>query len=162
MSTDETIETTDTPQLKTLTQYARSIHFTNDAATNNTPVRGNPTINVKVEVSTQNAPEGRHVVALELSVEANAGEDAVFTIEIDYVGVFEVTGVPEEKMPVVLQVECPRMLFPFARRLIADMSREGGFMPLLLDPIDFLGLFMQQRKAADEGGAKLENGADVH
>ena len=157
MATDEPQPT---PQLKTLTQFARSIHFTNDAAANNVQVRTAPTINVKVDVNQKTAEENRHVISLDVTVEANAGDDPVFTVEIEYAGVFEITGVPDDKLPVVLQVECPRLLFPFVRRQIADLTRDGGFMPLLLDPIDFLGLYIKRRKGEEtEAAAPKSNGS---
>lgn len=156
MSTDAASAT---PQLKTIAQFVKSFHFTNDAATNNTQVRTAPKIDIQVEISNKPAPDNRHLVSLELTVEANANDDAVFTVEVEYAGVFEISGVPEEKLPVVLQVECPRLIFPFVRRLIADATREGGFMPLLLDPIDFLGIYMKRRAAAaGEGAAPGPNG----
>lgn len=152
------------PLLKTLSQYAKSVHFTNDAAANNSAARGTPKISVKVNVKEQSAGENRHAITLDMEVEANTEDDAVFTVEMEYVGVFELSGVAEDKIGLVLQVECPRLLFPFVRRMIADVTREGGFPPLLLDPIDFLGLYMKQRKAAAEDAPaatpKLENGAD--
>lgn len=148
------------PLLKTLSQYAKSIHFTNDAAANNTAARGAPKISVKVNVQDQELSDDRHAVTLDMTVEANADDDAVFTVEIEYVGVFEITGLERDKMPIILKVECPRLLFPFARRMIADTTREGGFPPLLLDPIDFLGLYMKQRQAGAAEKPKVENGAD--
>lgn len=147
------------PLMKTLSQYARSIHFTNDAAANNTQARGTPKISVKVNVHDKDIGSNRYSVTLDMTIEANAEEDPVFTVEIEYVGVFEITGIEADKLPVILKVECPRLLFPFARRVIADSTREGGFPPLLLDPIDFLGLFMKQRQAAAGEQQKLENGA---
>ncbi len=152
------------PMLKTLSQFARSIHFTNDAAANNTSTRGAPKIGVKVNVVDEDIGSNRHVVTLDMAVEANTDDDAVFTVEIEFVGVFEITNVAADKLQTVLKVECPRLLFPFARRIIADATREGGFPPLILDPIDFYSLFVQQRRAASEEPPaekpKLENGAD--
>ena len=137
------------PVLRTVAQFARSVHFTNDAASNGTAVSESPKIEFKIDIKDKPRGDNRYEVVLEMSVEANSGEDAVFTVEIEYVGLFEVTGVPEDKLPLVLRVECPRLLFPFVRRQIADVTREGGFMPLLLDPIDFLSLYLKQKKAAE-------------
>lgn len=152
-------EQAQSPTMKTITQYAKSIHFTNDAVANKSTNRGNPKINVKVNVIDEKLSDNRFAVTLDMQVEANADDDAVFTVELEYMGVFEIAGVPDDKLPIVVRVECPRLLFPFARRVIADSTREGGFPPLFLDPIDFLSLFMQQRKAAAEAAPKVENGA---
>lgn len=148
------------PQLKTLSQFTRSFHFTNDAAANNVAARGAPTINVKVDVKDQPAADNRHVVTLDLEIEANAQDEPIFTVEVEYVGVFEIIGVADAKLQAVLKVECPRLLFPFARRLIADATREGGFPPLLLDPIDFLGLYLKRGAHAEPETPAKPNGQD--
>jgi len=93
--------------------------------------------------------DGLFEVDLKLSAQAGREEGTLFVVEILYGGLFQISGVPAEDIEPVLLIECPRFLFPFARRIIADLSSEGGFPPFLLDPIDFAAVYAQ-RKA--EGG----------
>jgi preprotein translocase subunit SecB len=93
--------------------------------------------------------DGLFEVDLKLSARAQREDGPLFVIELLYGGVFQVTGVPAEEMEPVLLIECPRYLFPFARRIISDITSEGGFPPFLLDPIDFAGVYAA-RKAATE------------
>lgn len=136
-------------QMNVLTQYVRELKFDNAAARNGKNPTGKPAINVQVNVDHQPAGENRYVVTLTTDVAAKSEDDEIFAIELDYIGVFQLTNVPEKSMPAVLSIECPRLLFPFARRIIAEVTRDGGFPPLMLDPIDFATLFRQQmaRKA---------------
>ena len=82
---------------------------------------------------------------LKLSATASRDDKAVFQVELLYGGLFEITGVPQEHLEPVLLIECPRFLFPFARRIIADATAEGGFPPFLLEPIDFSAVYAAQQ-----------------
>src|SRR5436190_2016407 len=96
-----------------------------------------------------------HEVALKIDITAKAEEGTAFRIELLYAGLFALRNLPEEQLQPFLLAEAPRLLFPFARKIIADASTEGGFPPLRLDPIDFAGLYMQsaaQPQAAATGG----------
>ncbi len=97
--------------------------------------------------------DGGHEVELHISAEAKRGDDVVFLVELTYGGLFVISGVPEEHLQSVVMVECPRLLFPFARRVIADCTRDGGFPPLMMEPIDFVQLYMQSRQQAEAGGS---------
>ena len=112
---------------------------------------GAPKIELDVELAARNRPDGLNEVDLKLSVSANRDEEIVFHVEVLFGGLFQVEGVPADEMEAVLLVECPRYLFPFARRIISDMTAEGGFPPFLIDPIDFAGVYAAQ-KAAGTGG----------
>jgi preprotein translocase subunit SecB len=83
-------------------------------------------------------------VALKLEATAKTDEGVLYNLELVYAGGFRLQDLPEKAIKPVLFIECPALLFPFARRIVADLSREGGFPPLLLDPIDFAALFRQQ------------------
>ena len=91
---------------------------------------------------------------VELSAEAKDGERVLFHTELVYGGVFRVTGFPQEHMLPLLFIECPRLLFPFARQIIADVTRNGGFPPLMIDPIDFAQMFTQ-RMAEEQARAQV-------
>jgi len=100
------------------------------------------------EVNAEALKDGTFEVVLHVSATAQSGETIAFVTDLTYAGQFAVTNASREVLPAILLVECPRMLFPFARRVIADATRDGGFPPLLLSPIDFVALFRQQRMAA--------------
>ena len=151
-------------QMNVLTQYVRRVVFENTAAINGRNPNGKPTINVQVNVESNAVGEGRYVVALLLTIETMNEEEEVFAVELDYIGVFQLSNVPDNAIQAVLSIECPRLLFPFARRIIAEVTRDGGYPPLMLDPIDFAALYRRQMQQAQEGGeapaAAEANGAD--
>jgi preprotein translocase subunit SecB len=92
--------------------------------------------------------DGYFEVDLKLSAKAQREDGPVFVVELLYGGVFQITGVEQEDMEPVLLIECPRYLFPFARRIIADITSEGGYPPFLLDPIDFAGVYAARKAEA--------------
>ena len=109
-----------------------------------------PQIDLNVELNARGREDGLYEVELKLSARATRGADTVFHIELVYGGLFQVAGVPAADMEPVLMIECPRYLFPFARKVIADMSIEGGFPPFMLEPLDF-GAIYAARRAQVEG-----------
>ncbi|MEL6978224.1 MAG: protein-export chaperone SecB [Pseudomonadota bacterium] len=145
------------PQMNVLTQYVRRCVFENSAAINGKQPGSQPTINVQVNIETNDLEQNRYAVALLLTIETMNGDDEVFAVELDYVGVFQLANVPENALNAVLSIECPRLMFPFARRIIAESTRDGGYPPLMLDPIDFAALYRQQR--AREAGQAAEPAA---
>jgi preprotein translocase subunit SecB len=94
--------------------------------------------------------DGFYEVDLKLSAAAKRDDGAVFVVELLYGGVFQITGVGPEDMEPVLLIECPRYLFPFARRIIADVTSDGGYPPFLLDPIDFAGVYAARKAEANQ------------
>jgi preprotein translocase subunit SecB len=109
-----------------------------------------PAIDMGVEMNARGRADGLFEVDLKLSARATREDQPVFHVEVVYGGLFHIAGVPEEDLEPVLLIECPRFIFPFARRLIADVTSEGGFPPFLIDPIDFAGVYAA-RKAQAEG-----------
>ncbi|WP_425995235.1 protein-export chaperone SecB [Caulobacter sp. DWR1-3-2b1] len=109
-----------------------------------------PAIDMGVEMNARGRTDGLFEVDLKLSARATREEQSVFHVEVVYGGLFHIAGVPEAALEEVLLIECPRFLFPFARRVIADITSEGGFPPFLIDPIDFAGVYAA-RKAQAEG-----------
>lgn len=139
-------------QLGVTSQYVRQIIFENAAAMQAKNPEGKPNINVNVGVDAQPAGDDRYRVSLKIEVAADTDMMKVFSIKLDYVGVFTLSNVPEKARQAVLLIECPRLLFPFARRIVADVTRDGGYPPLMLDPIDFAALYRQ--RAAEAAGAQ--------
>ncbi len=139
-----------------LTQYIKDLSFENPGAPASLQGRDqSPQININVNVNANPLSETEYDVTLMLNAKAESGKDVMFNIELLYGGVFHVEGFPQEHMLPLLFIECPRLLFPFARQIIADCSRNGGFPPLMLDPIDFAQMF-QQKMAEEQAKAKVE------
>src|SRR5262249_42984222 len=108
----------------------------------------NPNLQLNFNVQVQNLAQDAYEVALSLEGEAKSDEGVLYNVELVYAGAFMLRNIPEEAIQPILYVECPARLFPFISRLVADLSREGGFPPLLLDPIDFAGLYRRRGEMA--------------
>lgn len=133
------------PSINILAQYIKDLSFENPGAPRSLQSRDKtPAINITVNVNANPMTETDFDVVLTLSASAKEDEKVVFHSELSYGGVFRVVGFPQEHMLPVLFIECPRLLFPFARQIIADATRNGGFPPLMIDPIDFAQMFSQR------------------
>ncbi len=149
------------PQVNILAQYVKDMSFENPhAPLSLQQSAGQPQIDINVNVGAkkQDGAEGIFEVELKLEAKATQGEgDAAktaFIAELLYGGVFALKNVPEEHLELFLVVEAPRLLFPFARKILADATRDGGFPPLMLDPIDFAQLyFARQAQMQEQAGA---------
>ena len=102
-----------------------------------------PDVHIDVNVTSNEFQAGIYEVVLSLSARCNVGDDTAFIAELEYAGLFTLH-VEDEIRPAVLMIECPRLLFPFARKILAETSREGGFPPVMLGPIDFARLYRSQ------------------
>ncbi|MCC1480966.1 protein-export chaperone SecB [Roseibaca sp. Y0-43] len=134
--------------MRILAQYMRDLSFENVAAQKKLQgANVQPDIQVQVSLDAQKRDaENQYDVATKFKITSKnkADDQVLFLIELDYVGVFHVEGVPQEQLHPFLLIECPRMIFPFARRIISDVTRDGGFPPLNLDTVDFLALYRQE------------------
>jgi len=133
------------PQLSALAQYTKDFSFENPNAPRSlTPQGQGPNISIQVQVNAK--PIAATDFEVELVLEGRAGEqpNLLFSFELTYGGVFRVQNVPQENVHPVVMIECPRLLFPFARQIIAEAVRNGGFPPLYIDPIDFVQLYQQR------------------
>lgn len=143
------------PKMNVLGQFIRDMSFENILAQKGVSGEMQPDVQVQVNLDAKKRPtEGQYEVLLKLRVDSKSksGGEQLFLLELDYVGIFSVENVPEEQLHPFLLIECPRMLFPFVRRIVSDVSRDGGFPPLNLETIDFLALYRQelQRRAAQQ------------
>ncbi len=137
------------PLINVVSQYVKDLSFENPNAPASLQLASTqPEIKVNVAVNAEALKDGTYEVVLHISATAHSGETTAFVTDLVYAGQFAITNASREVLPAILLVECPRMLFPFARRVIADATRDGGFPPLLLSPIDFISLYRQQRTAA--------------
>lgn len=133
------------PRLTIAAQYIKDQSFENPGAPASlTKSAKAPSIAVAIDVQVRRGAEPNYEVELKISVSAKQEESTVFLAELLYGGVFQLVNIPAESLQPVLLIECPRLLFPFARRIIADMTRDGGYPPLMLDNIDFATLYRQR------------------
>jgi preprotein translocase subunit SecB len=145
------------PGISVVAQYVKDFSFENPGAPETLRPRGtSPNIGVSVGVSPR--PIGENQVEVELRLEARAidGETTLFAIELVYAGLFRLANVTQETINPIMLIECPRLLFPFARQIIAGASQAGGFPPLLLDPIDFVALYRQRMANPGASGATAQ------
>ena len=140
------------PQLNVLAQYTKDLSFENPNAPGSlAPQQQQPAINIQINVSANNVSENEFEVTLSIEGKAENAGKVMFSFDLAYAGVFRIVNVPKENLHPLVMIECPRLLFPFAREIIATSVRDGGFPPLMLDPVDFVGLYRQnlERQAAD-------------
>ena len=138
------------PQLNVLAQYTKDLSFENpNAPTSLQPQQQQPAINIQINVSANNLSEHEFEVTLSIEGKAENAGKVMFSFELAYAGVFRIVNVPKENLHPLVMIECPRLLFPFAREIISSATRNGGYPPLLLDPIDFVALY-QQRMAQQQ------------
>src|SRR5580698_2534094 len=132
------------PQLNVLAQYTKDLSFENpNAPASLAPQAQQPAINIQINVTANNVSENEYEVALLIEGKAEKGGKTMFSFDLTYAGVFRIMNVPQENLHPLIMIECPRLLFPFAREIIATAVRDGGFPPLMLDPVDFVGLYRQ-------------------
>lgn len=153
------------PPLVVNIQYVKDLSFEVPGAPGiYATLRSAPRVDINLDVQVRRIQEGQDVFEVTLVIRADATEPAtngspaaaptgarVFLAELSYAGIFTLTGVPETAVEPVLLVECPRLLFPFARNILADVTRDGGFPPVLLQPIDFVALWQSRRTQAEAG-----------
>ena len=146
------------PKMQVLAQFIKDMSFENVAAQKGIG-DGDPTPDISVQVNLDAKKRGQDnqydvSVKLEVSAKTKDGGKPIFLMELEYTGVFQVENVPDEQLHPYLLIECPRMLFPFIRRIVSDVTRDGGFPPLNLENIDFLALYRNElaRRAKAEAG----------
>jgi preprotein translocase subunit SecB len=146
------------PSLNALAQYTKDMSFENPNAPRSlTPQETGPQIGIQVNVNAKQLAETDFEVDLTLEGDAKTGEEVLFKFELTYSGVFRIRNVPADQLHPVVMIECPRLLFPFARQMVAEAVRNGGFPPLYIDPIDFVGLYRQKAAEAQAQGAPPAN-----
>jgi preprotein translocase subunit SecB len=149
------------PGMHILGQYIKDLSFENPNAPRSlaqNEQQEQPKLDINVNVGAQQMGEDQFEVVLTLTAKAERPDMVMFNVELIYAGLFRITGVPKEHMHPFVMIECPRMIFPFARNILSEATRNGGFPPLMLDPIDFAQLYRQnmaqQAATQGEGAAK--------
>jgi len=132
-------------------QYIRDLSFENPHAPQSLLLVNNkPAIEVNVDLKAQKLQENVYEMTLHISARATTEGNTLFLVDLAYAGIFQIANIPEDRIEPLIMIDCPFVLFPFARRVISDVTRDGGFPPLMLDPIDFQALYIQNK---NEGAA---------
>ena len=150
-----------TPAAGLIMQYIKDMSVENPNAPAVYQWQGQPQIDVQFNIGASEAGDDVHEVVLKIDIKAAAADKTAFQVELSYAGLFGLRNIPDDQVQPFLLAEAPRLLFPFARRVVADAVRDAGFPPLMLDPIDFGALYMAQAEAdaAQAGGAQIEGNA---
>ncbi|MXO75000.1 protein-export chaperone SecB [Altererythrobacter aerius] len=142
-----------------INQYVKDLSVENPNAPACFQWQSQPNIDLQFNIGSQRVNEELHEVELKVKVTATSTEGELYLVELAYCGLIGMRNIPEEQGHAFLFAEAPRILFPFARRVISDATRDLGFQPLMIDPIDFNGLYLQQmQRRADEEAAAAANG----
>jgi preprotein translocase subunit SecB len=146
----EQIANNPTPGFAVKTQYIKDLSFENPNAPQSLLLaNAKPAIDVSVDLKAQKLQDGIYEMVLHTTARAKNENNALFLVDLAYAGIFQISGVPQDRIEPLLLIDCPFVLFPFARRVIADITRDGGFPPLMLDPIDFHALYLQNRAKSE-------------
>ncbi|HSG95627.1 MAG TPA: protein-export chaperone SecB [Afifellaceae bacterium] len=147
------------PAIHVLGQYIKDLSFENPGAPASLrPSSANPNLDVNVNVNARPMSETDFEIELKLDATASRESDTLFVAEVAYAGVFRIHNVPKEHMQPIILIECPRLLFPFARQILADATRQGGFPPLMIDPVDFAALYRHRvAQAAKQAAGEPAN-----
>ena len=136
------------PQVGLISQYVKDLSFENPNAPAVYQWQGQPKIDIQFNIGSTKVADDVFEVVLKIDVRAEAEDKVAFQVELAYAGLFGLRNIPAEQLQPFLLAEAPRLVFPFARRVLADAVRDGGFPPLMLEPIDFAGLYVQQAQAS--------------
>lgn len=149
-----------TPRMQILGQFIRDLSFENIAAQKAIQTQTQPDIQVQVALDARKRDaENQYDVIVKLKIDSKTKDETpqpIFLIEMDYVGIFQVDNVPQEQLHPFLMIECPRMLFPFLRRIVSDITRDGGFPPLNLENMDFLAIYRNELARRAEAQKKAD------
>ena len=141
-------------QLAVLAQFIKDLSFESPNAPQVLQGPGeNPQLQINVNVQATKRSEEAYQVDLQFEAQAKSDDGVIYNIEIVYAGMFRLTNIPEDLLQAVLFVDCPTILFPFLRRIVADLTQDGGFPPLLMDPMDFAALYRQNASQVAEEAA---------
>ena len=161
---DKKTEQIKPPKMNILAQYVRDLSFENILAQKGVDGELNPEMQVNVNIDAKKRTADNQfdvIIKLRVNSTSKGTNDILFVLELDYGGVFQIENIPEDQLHPYLLIECPRMLFPFLRRIVSDITRDGGFPPLNLENIDFLKLYKQEmerrKNAAKEGASNLKH-----
>ena len=153
------------PSFNLIGQYIRDMSFENPGAPGSIMLGGpNPNFQVGINVGVKKQADDVYAVEITLNAKADREKNVLFNVELIYGGVFRMKNIPEKDLAPLLLVECPRLIFPFARQVLANITQQGGFPPLMMEPVDFQALYvqnMQRLQAAQKAGETSSTAAAV-
>lgn len=147
-------------QARVVAQYIKDMSFENPSVAKLIQGnRDNPNLSLEVNVNARriNPNDPIYESAIEFKAHASSKDGVIYDLEVLYAGLFHIENIPQQALEPFLLINCPSLLFPFLRRIVADVTREGGFAPLLIDPIDFGALFQRRKQSEQEGAGVLKN-----
>lgn len=142
--------------IRVMGQYVKDLSFENPGAPDTLRQPSQPNIRMSVDLGARALGDDTYEVQLVMGAHAGEQDNPVFIVELTYAGLFQIKNIDERARDAFLLIECPRILFPFARRIISDATRDGGFMPLMIEPIDFAALYRQRALQAQQQGQGTE------
>lgn len=146
------------PSMSLIGQYIRDLSFESPGAPGSIMLgTGNPTFSVGINVGVKKQTDEVYAVEITLNAKADRNNAVLFAVELVYGGVYRIQNVPEAQLTQLLMIECPRLIFPFARQVLASVTQQGGFPPLMMEPVDFAQVYMQnlRQMEADQNGSAL-------
>jgi len=133
------------PSMALIGQYIRDLSFESPGAPGSIMLgSGAPTFSINVDVDVRKQADEVYAVELKLGAKADRDSNVLFAVELLYGGVFRIRNIVEPQLSQLLMIECPRLIFPFARQVLANVTQQGGFPPVMIDPIDFGSVYMQK------------------
>jgi preprotein translocase subunit SecB len=153
---DETAANTQAkaPSFSLIGQYIRDMSFENPGAPGSIMLGGpNPNFQVGINVGVKKQADDLYAVEITLNAKADREKNVLFNVELIYGGVFRMQNIPEKDLAPLLLVECPRLIFPFARQVLATITQQGGFPPLMMEPVDFNAIYLQNLKSLQDAQA---------
>ena len=157
---DETGASANPPSFNLIGQYIRDMSFENPGAPASIMLGGpNPNFQVGINVGVKKQSEDLYAVEITLNAKADREKNVLFNVELIYGGVFRMKNIPEAQLAPLLLVECPRLIFPFARQVLATITQQGGFPPLMMEPVDFAAIYQQNLKSLQDAQNAPNGGA---
>jgi preprotein translocase subunit SecB len=148
---DETAANATSASFSLIGQYIRDMSFESPGAPASIMLTaGNPNFSVGINVGVRKQADDLYAVEITLNAKAEREKNVLFNVELIYGGVFRVRNIPEDQLAPLLLVECPRLIFPFARQVLASVTQQGGFPPLMMEPVDFNAIYQQNLKALQD------------
>ena len=152
------------PRFHVTGQYVKDLSFENPNAPKSlVGQKDKPNIDVNIDLAAAKLRDDLYEVTLTIGVKGHSGEESLFLAELSYAGLFTLMNIPENRIEQMLMVDCPFVIFPYARRIISDVTRDGGFPPLMLEPVDFFSMYRSrlEKAAAEQQGKEGGEKADA-
>jgi len=157
---DETGASANPPSFNLIGQYIRDMSFENPGAPASIMLGGpNPNFQVGINVGVKKQSEDLYAVEITLNAKADREKNVLFNVELIYGGVFRMKNIPEAQLAPLLLVECPRLIFPFARQVLATITQQGGFPPLMMEPVDFQAIYLQNLMSLQDAQSAPNGGS---